>query len=133
VDFANKAFELLDHTAGACRTGVDELVHGMASARRSQDSIPGAIPSILPRWCGLLRRLPRSMPGRDNPNTWQGEEALVEAILGMIGGYSGSHQRCHTDRRVAGGSVGCGPCRVCAHGAFSHRMSSATGRPCTTH
>jgi len=85
VDFANKAFELLDHIgwehAGQVLTS---LVHGMATARRSQElnswrhpidlaSLVWAARDVLPTLC---------VQGRENPGTWQGEEALVEAVLG---------------------------------------------------
>jgi len=85
VDFANKAFELLDHIgwehAGHVLTS---LVHGMATARRSQElnswrhpidlaSLVWAARDVLPTLCAQ---------GRENPGTWQGEEALVEAVLG---------------------------------------------------
>ena len=85
VDFANKAFELLDHIgwehAGQVLTS---LVHGMATARRSQELNSWRHPIDLASFVWAAREeLPALYAqGRDNPGTWQGEEALVEAILG---------------------------------------------------
>jgi hypothetical protein len=85
VDFANKAFELLDHIgwehAGQVLTS---LVHGMATARRSQELNSWRHPIDLASLVWAARdELPALYAqGRDNPGTWQGEEALVEAIVG---------------------------------------------------
>jgi nitrite reductase/ring-hydroxylating ferredoxin subunit len=85
VDYANKAFELLDHIgwehAGQVLTS---LVHGMATARRSQELNSWRHPIDLASlvWAAREALPPLYAHGRDNPNTWQGEEALVEAILG---------------------------------------------------
>ena len=85
VDFANKAFELLDHIgwehAGQVLTS---LVHGMATARRSQELNSWRHPIDLAALVWAARdELPALYAqGRDNPRIWQGEEALVEAILG---------------------------------------------------
>jgi nitrite reductase/ring-hydroxylating ferredoxin subunit len=85
VDFANKAFELLDHIgwehAGAVLTS---LVHGMATARRSQELNAWRHPIDLASLVWAARdELPALVAqGRAHPGTWQSEEALVEAILG---------------------------------------------------
>ena len=85
VDFANKAFELLDHIgwehAGQVLTS---LVHGMATARRSQELNSWRHPIDLASlvWAARNELPALYAQGRDNPDIWQGEEALVEAILG---------------------------------------------------
>ena len=85
VDFANKAFELLDHIgwehAGQVLTS---LVHGMATARRSQELNSWRHPIDLASLVWAARdELPALYAqGTDKPGTWQGEAALVEAILG---------------------------------------------------
>jgi nitrite reductase/ring-hydroxylating ferredoxin subunit len=85
VDFANKAFELLHHIgwehAGQVLTS---LVHGMATARRSQELNAWRHPIDLAALVWAARdELPALYAqGRDAPGTWQGEGALVEVILG---------------------------------------------------
>ncbi len=85
VDFANKAFELLDHIgwehAGQVLTS---LVHGMATARRSQELNSWRHPIDLASLVWAARdELPALYAqGTDKPGTWQDEAALVEAILG---------------------------------------------------
>jgi nitrite reductase/ring-hydroxylating ferredoxin subunit len=85
VDFANKAFELLDHVgwehAGRVLTS---LVHGMATARRSQELNAWRHPIDLASlvWAAREELPTLYAQGRDNPGTWQGEAALAEAILG---------------------------------------------------
>jgi nitrite reductase/ring-hydroxylating ferredoxin subunit len=85
VDFANKAFELLDHIgwehAGPVLTS---LVHGMATARRSQELSAWRHPIDLAALVWAARdELPTLYAqGQDDPGTWQDEEALVEVILG---------------------------------------------------
>src|SRR5919108_4664740 len=85
VDFTNKAFELLDHIgwehAGQVLTS---LVHGMATARRSQElnvwRHPIDLASLV--WAAREELPALYAQGRDDPGTWQGEDALAEAILG---------------------------------------------------
>jgi nitrite reductase/ring-hydroxylating ferredoxin subunit len=85
LDFANKAFELLDHIgwehAGQVLTS---LVHGMATARRSQELNSWRHPIDL---ASLLWAAREELPalyarGKHSRRIWQGEDALVEAILG---------------------------------------------------
>ena len=85
VDFANKAFELLDHIgwehAGQVLTS---LVHGMATARRSQELNSWRHPIDL---ASLVWAAREELPvlyaqGMDNPRAWRGEDGLVDAILG---------------------------------------------------
>jgi nitrite reductase/ring-hydroxylating ferredoxin subunit len=85
VDFANKAFELLDHIgwehAGQVLTS---LVHGMATARRSQELNSWRHPIDL---ASLVWAAREELPvlyaqGMDNPRAWRGEDVLVDAILG---------------------------------------------------
>jgi nitrite reductase/ring-hydroxylating ferredoxin subunit len=85
VDFTNKAFELLDHIgwehAGQVLTS---LVHGMATARRSQElnvwRHPIDLASLV--WAAREELPALYAQGRDDPGTWQGEDALVAVILG---------------------------------------------------
>jgi nitrite reductase/ring-hydroxylating ferredoxin subunit len=85
VDFANKAFELLDHIgwehAGQVLTS---LVHGMATARRSQELNAWRHPIDLASLVWAARdELPALYAqGMDNPGLWLDDAALVEAILG---------------------------------------------------
>jgi nitrite reductase/ring-hydroxylating ferredoxin subunit len=85
VDFANKAFELLDHIgwehAGQVLTS---LVHGMATARRSQELNAWRHPIDLAALVWAARdELPALYAqGRNALGTWQGEGALVQVILG---------------------------------------------------
>jgi nitrite reductase/ring-hydroxylating ferredoxin subunit len=85
VDFANKAFELLDHIgwehAGQVLTS---LVHGMATARRSQELNSWRHPVDLAAlvWAAREELPALYTQGRNNRSTWQGEDVLVDAILG---------------------------------------------------
>jgi hypothetical protein len=85
LDFANKAFELLDHIgwehAGQVLTS---LVHGMATARRSQELSSWRHPIDLASLVWAAREeLPALFAqGRNSRSTWQDEDGLVEAILG---------------------------------------------------
>jgi nitrite reductase/ring-hydroxylating ferredoxin subunit len=85
VDFTNKAFELLDQIgweqAGQVLTG---LVHGMATARRSQELNAWRHPIDLASlvWAAREELPALYAQGQDEPGTWQGENALVEIILG---------------------------------------------------
>src|SRR5262245_22797160 len=85
VDFANKAFELLDHIgwehAGQVLTS---LVHGMATARRSQELNAWRHPIDLASlvWAAREELPTLYTEGRHRRSIWQGEEPLVEAILG---------------------------------------------------
>jgi nitrite reductase/ring-hydroxylating ferredoxin subunit len=85
VDFANKAFELLDHLgwehAGQVLTS---LVHGMATARRSQELSAWRHPIDLASLVWAAREeLPALFAqGRNSRSSWQDEDALVDAILG---------------------------------------------------
>src|SRR5262245_25045397 len=85
LDFANKAFELLDHIgwehAGQLLTS---LVHGMATARRSQELNSWRHPIDLASLVWAAREeLPALYArGKHSGRLWQGEDALVEAILG---------------------------------------------------
>jgi nitrite reductase/ring-hydroxylating ferredoxin subunit len=85
VDFANKAFELLDHIgwehAGQVLTS---LVHGMATARRSQELSSWRHPIDLASLVWAAREeLPALFAqGKSNGSTWQDEDRLVDAILG---------------------------------------------------
>jgi nitrite reductase/ring-hydroxylating ferredoxin subunit len=85
LDFANKAFELLEHIgwehAGPVLTS---LVHGMATARRSQELSSWRHPIDLASLVWAAREeLPALVArGKSNGSTWQDEDSLVEAILG---------------------------------------------------
>jgi nitrite reductase/ring-hydroxylating ferredoxin subunit len=85
VDFANKAFELLDHIgwehAGQVLTS---LVHSMATARRSQELNSWRHPVDLASLVWAARdELPALYAqGRNSRGTWQGEDMLGDAILG---------------------------------------------------
>jgi nitrite reductase/ring-hydroxylating ferredoxin subunit len=85
VDFANKAFELLDHLgwehAGQVLTS---LVHGMATARRSQELNSWRHPIDL---ASLVWAAREELPGlyeqgKNASGVWQGSRPLVEVILG---------------------------------------------------
>jgi nitrite reductase/ring-hydroxylating ferredoxin subunit len=85
VDYANKAFELLDHIGWKHASQVlTSLVHGMATARRSQELNSWRHPTDLAAlvWAARAELPALYAQGKENPVTWQGEEALVEAILG---------------------------------------------------
>lgn len=85
VDFANKAFELLDHLgwehAGQVLTS---LVHGMATARRSQELSSWRHPIDL---ASLVWAAREELPGlyeqgRHASGVWQGESWLADVVLG---------------------------------------------------
>jgi nitrite reductase/ring-hydroxylating ferredoxin subunit len=85
VDFANKAFELLDHI-GWQHAGqvLSSLVHGMATARRSQELNSWRHPIDLASlvWAAREELPALYTEGKNSRSTWQGEAALVGAILG---------------------------------------------------
>ena len=85
VDFANKAFELLDHIgwdhAGQVLTS---LTHGMARARRSQELSSWRTPIDL---ASMVWKARDELPGlweqgRVNEGEWHDEEALAAIMLG---------------------------------------------------
>ncbi len=85
VDFANKAFELLDHIgwdhAGQVLTS---LTHGMARARRSQELSSWRTPIDL---ASMVWKARDELPGlweqgRANEGEWQDEEGLAAVMLG---------------------------------------------------
>ena len=85
VDFANKAFELLDHigwdNAGQVLTS---LTHGMARARRSQELSSWRTPIDL---ASMVWKARDELPGlweqsRSNEGEWHDEEALAAVMLG---------------------------------------------------
>ena len=85
VDFANKAFELLDHigwdNAGQVLTS---LTHGMARARRSQELSSWRTPIDL---ASMVWKARDELPGlweqgRANEGEWHDEEALAAIMLG---------------------------------------------------
>ena len=85
VDFANKAFELLDHIgwdhAGQVLTS---LTHGMARARRSQELSSWRTPIDL---ASMVWKAREELPylweqGRANEGEWQDEEGLAAVMLG---------------------------------------------------
>jgi hypothetical protein len=85
VDFANKAFELLDHL-GWEQAGqvLPSLVPGMAGARRSQELSSWRHPVDL---ASLVWAAREALPalydeGKHRRRAWEGEGALVEVILG---------------------------------------------------
>jgi nitrite reductase/ring-hydroxylating ferredoxin subunit len=85
VDYANKAFELLDHIGwGHAAQVLTSLVHGMATAKRSQELStwrhPVDIASLV--WTAREQLPALFAQGRRSCSTWQGEEALGNAILG---------------------------------------------------
>ncbi|MBI3329441.1 MAG: Rieske (2Fe-2S) protein [Nitrospinae bacterium] len=85
LDFANKAFELLDHIgweyAGQVLTS---LVHGMARARRSQELNSWRHPvDIASRvWVARAELPGLYKEGRRNRNGWQDQDELVSVMLG---------------------------------------------------
>ena len=84
VDFANKAFELLDHLGWEVAGQVlPSLVHGMASARRSQEFSQWRQPIDLASMVWEARaELPALLEqGQANGGTWDGGDALAERIL----------------------------------------------------
>ncbi|HSF30942.1 MAG TPA: Rieske (2Fe-2S) protein [Candidatus Tectomicrobia bacterium] len=85
VDYANKAFELLDHIGWEQATQVlPSLVHGMATARRSQELStwrhPVDIASLV--WTAREELPALYAQGRRSGSPWQDDEVLVDAILG---------------------------------------------------
>ncbi len=85
VDFANKAFELLDHIgwdhAGQVLTS---LTHSMARARRSQELSSWRTPIDL---ASMVWKARDELPGlweqgRANEGEWQDEEGLASVMLG---------------------------------------------------
>ena len=85
VDFANKAFELLDHIgwdhAGQVLTS---LTHGMARARRSQELSSWRTPIDL---ASMVWKAREELPGlweqgRANQGEWEDEEGLAAVMLG---------------------------------------------------
>jgi nitrite reductase/ring-hydroxylating ferredoxin subunit len=85
VDFANKAFELLDHIGWEHAAQVlTSLVHGMATARRSQElnawRHPVDIASLV--WAARKELPELYAEGQRRRNGWQDEKALVEVMLG---------------------------------------------------
>ena len=84
VDFANKAFELLDHLGWEMAGQVlPSLVRGMARARRSQELSQWRDPVDL---ASLVWQAREELPdllewGRTNAGGWDGEEALAGEIL----------------------------------------------------
>ena len=84
VDFANKAFELLDHLGWEMAGQVlPSLVHGMARARRSQELSQWRQPIDLASMVWQARaELPSLLEqGRDRLGEWDGDEALATAVL----------------------------------------------------
>ncbi len=85
VDFANKAFELLDHLGWEMAGLVlPSLVHGMARARRSQELSQWRQPVDLASMVWQAREeLPNLLEqGRRSSGTWNGAESLATEILG---------------------------------------------------
>jgi nitrite reductase/ring-hydroxylating ferredoxin subunit len=85
LDYANKAFELLDHIGWEHSAQVlPSLVHGMATARRSQELStwrhPVDIASLV--WTAREELPALYAQGRRSGSSWQGEAALVKTILG---------------------------------------------------
>ena len=85
VDFANKAFELLDHLGWEMAGQVlPSLVHGMARARRSQELSQWRQPIDLASMVWAARaELPSLLEqGRAHRGSWQDEDALAARMLG---------------------------------------------------
>ena len=85
VDFANKAFELLDHLGWEMAGPVlPSLVHGMARARRSQELSQWRQPVDLASLVWQAREeLPSLLEqGRSNSGNWNGAESLAAEMLG---------------------------------------------------
>ena len=85
VDFANKAFELLDHLGwGMAGQVLPSLVHGMARARRSQELSQWRQPIDLASMVWQARaELPDLLErGRGRAGTWDDTDALASKILG---------------------------------------------------
>ena len=85
VDFANKAFELLDHLGWEMAGQVlPSLVHGMARARRSQELSQWRQPIDLASMVWEAREeLPGLLEqGRSRSGGWDGAESLAAEMLG---------------------------------------------------
>ena len=85
VDFANKAFELLDHLGWEMAGQVlPSLVHGMARARRSQELSQWRQPVDLASMVWEAREeLPGLLEqGQRGSGNWNGAESLATEILG---------------------------------------------------
>ncbi len=84
VDFCNKAFELLDHIGWEHASLIlTSLVHGMATARRSEELNSWRNPIDL---ISLVQEARAALPGQwtegeASRGEWDGEEALVSTIL----------------------------------------------------
>ncbi len=85
VDFANKAFELLDHLGWDMAGQVlPSLVHGMARARRSQELSAWRHPIDIASMVWQARaELPALLEqGRSRSGDWDGADALASRMLG---------------------------------------------------
>ena len=85
VDFANKAFELLDHLGWEMAGQVlPSLVYGMARARRSQELSQWRQPIDLASMVWQARtEIPALLEqGRNHPGGWDGAGALAYGMLG---------------------------------------------------
>ena len=85
VDFASKAFELLDHLGWEMAGQVlPSLVHGMARARRSQELSQWRQPIDLASMVWEARgELPELLErGRSRSRSWDGAESLATQMLG---------------------------------------------------
>ncbi len=85
VDFANKAFELLDHLGwGMAGQILPSLVHGMARARRSQELSQWRQPIDLASMVWQARaELPSLLEqGSARRGHWHGDEVLASQLLG---------------------------------------------------
>lgn len=84
VDFANKAFELLDHLGWEHAAHIlTSLVHGMAGARRSEELSSWRHPVDI---ASLVWQAREELPalyeeGLNKRGQWNGESRLVDAIL----------------------------------------------------
>ena len=84
VDFCNKAFELLDHIGWEHAAQVlTSLVHGMASARRSEELNSWRNPVDLSTMVWEARNALPDLwrQGAESRGTWDDEAALVDIIL----------------------------------------------------
>ena len=101
VDFANKAFELLDHIGWEQADQVlTSLVHGMARARRSQELSEWRHPIDI---ASLVRQAREELPalyeeGRRKSNLWQEEDELAKEMLN-------DSPAAHTGRNQGGSAV----------------------------
>ena len=85
VDFANKAFELLDHLGWEMAGQVlPSLVHGMATARRSEELSQWRNPIDISSMVWEARsELPRRLEeGSKSSGSWDEADSLAEAMLG---------------------------------------------------